>query len=82
MVSKPCLSPKWLVPLTRACTCGNHARWLRNPRHPPIPIKNASRVLTYSKLYTVGQWDGPGANNPWISKNIFPGAYEVLRTSA
>jgi cyclopropane-fatty-acyl-phospholipid synthase len=26
-------------------------------------------------LHTIGQWDGPGINNPWISKYIFPGAY-------
>jgi cyclopropane-fatty-acyl-phospholipid synthase len=26
-------------------------------------------------LHSIGQWDGPGINNPWISKYIFPGAY-------
>lgn len=26
-------------------------------------------------LHSIGQWDGPGTNNPWISKYIFPGAY-------
>ena len=26
-------------------------------------------------LHSVGQWDGPGTNNPWIRKYIFPGAY-------
>ena len=24
-------------------------------------------------LHSVGQWDGPEINNPWISKYIFPG---------
>jgi cyclopropane-fatty-acyl-phospholipid synthase len=36
-------------------------------------------------LHSIGQWDGPGTNNPWIQKYIFPGAYcpslsEVTRT--
>jgi cyclopropane-fatty-acyl-phospholipid synthase len=26
-------------------------------------------------LHSIGQWDGPGTNNPWIQKYIFPGAY-------
>jgi cyclopropane-fatty-acyl-phospholipid synthase len=26
-------------------------------------------------LHSIGQWDGPGISNPWISKYIFPGAY-------
>ena len=26
-------------------------------------------------LHSIGQWDGPQINNPWISKYIFPGAY-------
>jgi cyclopropane-fatty-acyl-phospholipid synthase len=26
-------------------------------------------------LHSIGQWDGPGINNSWISKYIFPGAY-------
>jgi cyclopropane-fatty-acyl-phospholipid synthase len=26
-------------------------------------------------LHSIGQWDGPGINNPWIEKYIFPGAY-------
>jgi len=26
-------------------------------------------------LHSIGQWDGPGTNNPWIRKYIFPGAY-------
>ena len=26
-------------------------------------------------LHSIGQWDGPGINNPWINKYIFPGAY-------
>jgi cyclopropane-fatty-acyl-phospholipid synthase len=26
-------------------------------------------------LHSIGQWDGPAINNPWISKYIFPGAY-------
>ena len=26
-------------------------------------------------LHSIGQWEGPGSNNPWISKYIFPGAY-------
>jgi cyclopropane-fatty-acyl-phospholipid synthase len=26
-------------------------------------------------LHSIGQWDGPGANNPWIRRYIFPGAY-------
>jgi cyclopropane-fatty-acyl-phospholipid synthase len=26
-------------------------------------------------LHSIGQWDGPGTNNPWIRRYIFPGAY-------
>ena len=26
-------------------------------------------------LHSIGQWDGPGTNNPWIRKYIFPGTY-------
>ncbi|HSJ42731.1 MAG TPA: cyclopropane-fatty-acyl-phospholipid synthase family protein, partial [Xanthobacteraceae bacterium] len=26
-------------------------------------------------LHTIGQWDGPGTNNPWLRRYIFPGAY-------
>jgi cyclopropane-fatty-acyl-phospholipid synthase len=26
-------------------------------------------------LHSIGQWDGPTTNNPWIRKYIFPGAY-------
>jgi cyclopropane-fatty-acyl-phospholipid synthase len=26
-------------------------------------------------LHSIGQWDGPGTNNLWIQKYIFPGAY-------
>ena len=26
-------------------------------------------------LHSIGQWDGPGTNNPWVRKYIFPGAY-------
>ena len=26
-------------------------------------------------LHTIGRFDGPGTNNPWINKYIFPGAY-------
>jgi cyclopropane-fatty-acyl-phospholipid synthase len=26
-------------------------------------------------LHSIGQWGGPGTNNPWIRKYIFPGAY-------
>ena len=26
-------------------------------------------------LHSIGQWNGPGTNNPWIRKYIFPGAY-------
>jgi hypothetical protein len=26
-------------------------------------------------LHGIGQWDGPGINNRWIGKYIFPGAY-------
>jgi hypothetical protein len=25
-------------------------------------------------LHSIGQWDGPGINNRWIGKHIFPGA--------
>jgi cyclopropane-fatty-acyl-phospholipid synthase len=38
-------------------------------------IKRALRPDGVALLHTVGQWDGPGTNNPWISKYIFPGAY-------
>src|SRR6202050_2541912 len=26
-------------------------------------------------LHSIGQWDGPSINNPWIRRYIFPGAY-------
>ncbi len=26
-------------------------------------------------VHSIGQWDGPRTNNPWIRKYIFPGAY-------
>ena len=26
-------------------------------------------------LHSIGQWHGPGTNNPWIRRYIFPGAY-------
>jgi cyclopropane-fatty-acyl-phospholipid synthase len=26
-------------------------------------------------LHSIGQWDGPGTNNPWIRRYIFPGTY-------
>jgi cyclopropane-fatty-acyl-phospholipid synthase len=38
-------------------------------------IKRALRPDGVALLHNVGQWDGPGTNNPWISKYIFPGAY-------
>jgi cyclopropane-fatty-acyl-phospholipid synthase len=38
-------------------------------------VKRALRPDGVALLHTVGQWDGPGTNNPWISKYIFPGAY-------
>jgi cyclopropane-fatty-acyl-phospholipid synthase len=38
-------------------------------------VKRALNPDGVALLHTVGQWDGPGTNNPWISKYIFPGAY-------
>src|SRR3984957_2294767 len=39
---------------------------------------NVARCLNpdgLALLHAIGRWDGPGTNNPWIQKYIFPGAY-------
>jgi cyclopropane-fatty-acyl-phospholipid synthase len=38
-------------------------------------VKQALNPDGVALVHSVGQWDGPGTNNPWISKYIFPGAY-------
>jgi cyclopropane-fatty-acyl-phospholipid synthase len=38
-------------------------------------VKQALRPSGVALLHSIGQWDGPGTNNPWINKYIFPGAY-------
>ena len=38
-------------------------------------VKQALKPDGVALLHTIGQWDGPGTNNPWINKYIFPGAY-------
>ena len=38
-------------------------------------VRRALKPDGVALLHSIGQWDGPGTNNPWISKYIFPGAY-------
>lgn len=38
-------------------------------------VQRALKPGGIALLHSIGQWDGPGTNNSWISKYIFPGAY-------
>jgi cyclopropane-fatty-acyl-phospholipid synthase len=38
-------------------------------------VKQALNPDGVALVHSIGKWDGPGTNNPWISKYIFPGAY-------
>lgn len=46
--------------------------------HYPTFFANLRDRLTddgVALLHTIGRADGPGATNPWIARNIFPGGY-------
>ncbi len=38
-------------------------------------LRRALKPNGVALIHTIGQWDGPGTNNPWINKYIFPGSY-------